>query len=100
MEGIYVFGFDSAKGQQLYIDAVKNYTSTGVVDGFFGDKWSKEASAGGGCPVSRLPLCLCLGCVSSCTVACTGRGLRLQPRVRLDVDRTSGGLERRQGQGS
>ena len=68
MEGIFVFGFDSEKGQQLYIDAVKNLTSTGLVvsrhdiaaiwvvffsrwqryrcwqDGFFGDKWGSHAA--------------------------------------------------------
>jgi hypothetical protein len=31
MEGIFVFGFDSERGQQLYIDAVRNLTSTGLV---------------------------------------------------------------------
>ena len=36
MEGIYVYAFDTAEGVQLYIDTVKNLTSTGIVDGFFG----------------------------------------------------------------
>ena len=36
MEGIFVYGFDTAEGVQLYIDTVKNLTSTGIVDGFFG----------------------------------------------------------------
>jgi hypothetical protein len=31
MEGIFVYGFDTHRGQQLYIDAVKNLTSTGLV---------------------------------------------------------------------
>lgn len=31
MEGIFVYGFDTQRGQQLYIDAVKNLTSTGLV---------------------------------------------------------------------
>lgn len=44
MEGIFVFGFDKPKGQQLYLDAVKNLTATGVVDGFFGDKWNSQAN--------------------------------------------------------
>ena len=43
MEGIFVFGFDKPIGQKLYIDAVKNLTATGVVDGFFGDKWNSQA---------------------------------------------------------
>ena len=37
MEGIYVYGFDTDKGVQLYIDTVKNLTATGIVDGFFGE---------------------------------------------------------------
>ena len=36
MEGIYVYGYDTDKGVQLYIDTVKNLTATGIVDGFFG----------------------------------------------------------------
>lgn len=44
MENIYVYGFDTPKGQQLYLDAIKNYTDSGLVDGFFGDKWNKGAS--------------------------------------------------------
>ena len=31
MEGIFVYGFDTERGQKLYIDAVKNLTSTGLV---------------------------------------------------------------------
>eukprot|EP00662_Eupelagonemidae_sp_cell21_P027269 gene27269-51667_t len=30
MEGIFVYGFDEEKGVQLYVDAVKNLTATGV----------------------------------------------------------------------
>jgi hypothetical protein len=56
LEGIFVFGFDKAKGQQLYIDAVKNLTSTGLVDGFYGDKWSKCAQAKGNCTGD---MCIC-----------------------------------------
>ena len=48
MEGIFVWGFDTAAGQQLYLDAIRNYTYSGVVDGFFGDKWNKGAT-----PVDR-----------------------------------------------
>jgi hypothetical protein len=44
MEGIYVYGFDTEAGVQLYVDTVKNLTSTGLVDGFFGDKWGSGAS--------------------------------------------------------
>eukprot|EP00040_Diaphanoeca_grandis_P030592 m.181039 g.181039 ORF g.181039 m.181039 type:complete len:480 (+) comp32048_c0_seq1:128-1567(+) len=44
MEGIYIFGFDTANGHQLYIDTVKNLTSTGIIDGFFGDKFAKGAA--------------------------------------------------------
>ena len=44
MEGIYVFGFDTEAGQEIYINAIKNYTSTGVIDGFFGDKFNKAAT--------------------------------------------------------
>ena len=36
MEGIFVYGFDTDRGVQLYIDTVRNLTSTGLVDGFFG----------------------------------------------------------------
>merc|ERR1719272_2900382 len=43
MEGIFVYGFESVAGQQLYVDAIKNLTATGFVDGFFGDKWAKAA---------------------------------------------------------
>jgi hypothetical protein len=43
MENIGVFGFDSDAGVQLYVDTVKNLTATGVVDGFFGDKWGSGA---------------------------------------------------------
>ena len=49
MEGIGVYGFDTDAGVQLYIDTVKNLTATGVVDGFFGDKWgsgAKQAKSG------------------------------------------------------
>ena len=42
--GIYVFGFDTEAGQNLYINAIKNYTSTGLIDGFFGDKFDKAAT--------------------------------------------------------
>ena len=58
LEGIFVYGFDSAKGQQLYIDAVRNLTSTGYVDGLFGDKWSKLATpqTKGECPGE---MCIC-----------------------------------------
>eukprot|EP01051_Picozoa_sp_SAG22_P015882 SAG22_NODE_2144_length_2941_cov_2.511963_2_plen_425_part_00 len=58
MEGIFVFGFDTAAGQQLYLDAVKNFTSTGLVDGFFGDKWSARATPGDAadCPGA---MCIC-----------------------------------------
>jgi hypothetical protein len=45
MEDIGVFGFDTDAGVQLYIDTVKNLTATGVVDGFFGDKWGSGAKA-------------------------------------------------------
>jgi hypothetical protein len=45
MEDIGVFGFDTVTGVQLYIDTVKNLTSTGLVDGFFGDKWGSGAKA-------------------------------------------------------
>eukprot|EP00035_Acanthoeca_spectabilis_P001829 m.83066 g.83066 ORF g.83066 m.83066 type:complete len:474 (-) comp11171_c0_seq4:93-1514(-) len=44
MEGINVFGFDTEAGVQLYIEAIKNITASGVIDGFFGDKWAKGAS--------------------------------------------------------
>ena len=44
MEGIFVWGFDTVEGQQLYLDAIRNYTYSGVVDGFFGDKWNKGAT--------------------------------------------------------
>ena len=40
MEGIYIFGFDTVVGQTLYVEAIKNLTSTGLVDGFFGDKYA------------------------------------------------------------
>jgi hypothetical protein len=43
MQGIFVYGFDTDAGVQLYIDTVKNLTSTGLVDGFFGDKWGHGA---------------------------------------------------------
>jgi hypothetical protein len=43
MEDIGVYGFDTDAGVQLYIDTVTNLTSTGVVDGFFGDKWQSAA---------------------------------------------------------
>lgn len=58
MEGIFVFGFDHPAGQQLYIDAIQNLTSTGIVDGFFGDKWSKCATPGDpeDCPGA---MCIC-----------------------------------------
>ena len=42
MKNIYIWGFDSDAGVQLYVDAHRNLTSLGV-DGFFGDKWSKKA---------------------------------------------------------
>jgi hypothetical protein len=48
MEDIFVYGFDKPEGQKLYLDAIKNYTATGVVDGFYGDKWNKGAT-----PVDR-----------------------------------------------
>eukprot|EP00038_Savillea_parva_P016780 m.18063 g.18063 ORF g.18063 m.18063 type:complete len:491 (-) comp3561_c0_seq1:59-1531(-) len=44
MKGIYVFGYDKPAGVQMYVEAIKNYTSTGLVDGFFGDKWSSAAT--------------------------------------------------------
>ena len=44
MEGIFVYGFDTAAGVQLYVDTVTNLTKTGVVDGFFGDKWGSGAA--------------------------------------------------------
>jgi hypothetical protein len=43
MEGIFILGFDTPQGQKLYVDAVRNLTRTGVVDGFFGDKWNSGA---------------------------------------------------------
>ena len=43
MENITIYGFDTDAGVNLYIDAVKNFTRTKLVDGFFGDKWSKGA---------------------------------------------------------
>ena len=43
MEGIGVYGFDTEVGVKLYIDTVKNLTATGLVDGFFGDKWGHAA---------------------------------------------------------
>jgi hypothetical protein len=43
-KGISVYGFDTHNGVQLYIDTVKNLTSTGLVDGFFGDKWGHGAA--------------------------------------------------------
>jgi hypothetical protein len=43
MEGIFVYGFDKPVGQKLYLDAIKNLTASGVVDGFFGDKWNSQA---------------------------------------------------------
>lgn len=49
MEDIGVYGFDTEKGVQLYIDTVKNLTSIdGLVDGFFGDKWDSGAQQGKG----------------------------------------------------
>ena len=33
MDGIYVFGFHKRTGRQLYLDAIKNLTATGLVDG-------------------------------------------------------------------
>jgi len=45
MENIGVYGFDTEAGTQLYIDTVANLTATGVVDGFFGDKWGSGAKA-------------------------------------------------------
>ena len=43
MEGIFVYGFDTDRGVQLYIDTVRNLTSTGLVDGFFGVRvWGME----------------------------------------------------------
>jgi hypothetical protein len=46
MQNIGVFGFDSDAGVQLYIDTVKNLTATGLVDGFYGDKWDFGAQKG------------------------------------------------------
>jgi len=43
MEGIFVYGFEHPTGQDLFIDAVKNWTSTGVIDGIFADKWAHGA---------------------------------------------------------
>ena len=36
MNGIFVYGFDTAKGVELYIDTVKNLTGTRLVDVFLG----------------------------------------------------------------
>lgn len=47
MEGIFVFGFDTEAGQQLYIEAITNLTGTGIIDGFFGDKFDKGATLKG-----------------------------------------------------
>lgn len=44
MKGIYVYGFDTDAGVSLFLDTVKNLTSTGLVDGFFGDKWGHGAA--------------------------------------------------------
>lgn len=54
MEGIfiYIFGFDTVAGVELYIEAIKNYTSTGAIDGFFGDKWGSAAEPVNGNPTS------------------------------------------------
>eukprot|EP00040_Diaphanoeca_grandis_P042594 m.1296 g.1296 ORF g.1296 m.1296 type:complete len:342 (-) comp615_c0_seq1:175-1200(-) len=46
MNGIWVYGFDTSVGVQLYIDTVKNLTGTGLVDGFFGDTWGQGANPG------------------------------------------------------
>jgi len=43
MENIGVYGFDVETGVDLYMETVKNLTSTGLVDGFFGDKWESGA---------------------------------------------------------
>jgi hypothetical protein len=43
MEGIFIYGFEQPVGQQLFIEAVKNWTSTGVIDGIFADKWASGA---------------------------------------------------------
>lgn len=32
MKGIYVYGFDSAAGRALYVQAVRNLTRTGLVE--------------------------------------------------------------------
>ena len=48
MEGIFVFGFDTEAGKKIYIDEIRNLTKTGVVDGFFGDKWASGAKEKGG----------------------------------------------------
>ena len=39
-----VFGYDTEAGVQLYVDTVKNISATGVIDGFFGDKWDFGAA--------------------------------------------------------
>ena len=56
MEGIGVYGFDTAAGVALYVETVKNLTTglgmglaargrgRGVIDGFFGDKWDTAAT--------------------------------------------------------
>ena len=49
MGDIGVYAFDKPDGVELWVETIKNFTSTGVVDGFFGDKWgscARKASDG------------------------------------------------------
>ena len=43
MGDIGVYAFDKPEGVEQWVESVKNFTSTGIVDGFFGDKWGSCA---------------------------------------------------------
>ena len=59
MEGINVFGFDTDAGAALYAAAARNLTATGIVDGFFGDKWAKGAKPPGHKAPATTPWQIC-----------------------------------------
>lgn len=42
-QNIPIFGYDTKAGREIYVNTVKNLVATGVVDGFFGDKWNHGA---------------------------------------------------------
>jgi len=42
MHGVYVPDFGTAKGRELWLNAVKGWLATGLVDGIFADKWPDQ----------------------------------------------------------